>query len=449
MQPRELLTAAFHAAVLAVRAETVLPAHLPTPAHGRNIVVAAGKAAADMAACVEAHWPKDAELGGLAITRHGHGAPTHRIEVVEAGHPLPDAAGLAAAERLLALINGAGPDDQVIALISGGGSSLLSLPAEGLCSAGILAGQAGGTPALPVDSTATLADLRGVAAALLVSGAPIADINCVRKHLSRTLGGRLAQACNAPVTALLLSDVAGDDPAVIASGPFSPDPTTYADADAILLRWRVAVPDSVRLHLARGMAGAIEETPKPGDPCFSRVSTRVIGNGHTMLEGAAAYLTQAGMRPVILGDTFTGEAREVAQVFAALAREIQIHNSPWQAPVVLLSGGETSVTVRGGGKSNGRGGRNAEFLLALALALDGLPGVHALAADSDGIDGTEDNAGALLGPDTLIRARGLGLDSQAHLADNDAYGFFAALGDLLVTGPTRTNANDFRAILIT
>ena len=419
---RELLIGAFRAGVDAVSAEAVLPAHLPAPVRGRNIVVAAGKAAAAMAACVEAHWPEQANLEGLAVTRHGHGAPTKRIEVVEAGHPLPDSAGLAAAQRLLELVASAGPDDRVIALLSGGGSSLLSLPATYL----------------------SLADVQAVGRALLNSGAPIAEINCVRKHLSITLGGRLAQACRAPVTALLLSDVAGDDPAVIASRPFAPDPTTFADADAVLRRWGVVAPEAVRLYLARGMAGEIAETPKPGDPCFGRVETRVIGNGHTMLEGAAAHLAQAGIRAIILGDTYTGEAREVAQAFAALAREVRTHNGPWPAPVVLLSGGETSVSVRGGG----RGGRNAEFLLALALALDGLPGVHALAADSDGIDGTEDNAGAVIAPDTLARAAGLGLDARALLAGNDSYGFFAALGDLLLTGPTRTNANDLRAILI-
>lgn len=289
-----------------------------------------------------------------------------------------------------------------------------------------------------------LTDLRAVAAALLASGAPIADINCVRKHLSRSLGGQLAAACEAPVTALLLSDVAGDDPAVIASGPFSPDLSTYADALAVLERWNVAAPEAVRRHLQRGAAGDIAETPKPGDACFSRVTTRVIGNGHTLLEGAAIFLAEAGIRPVILGDTYSGEAREVAQVFAALAREIRNHNSPWTPPLVLLSGGETSVTVKG----KGRGGRNTEFLLALSLALDGLPGVHALAADSDGIDGSEDNAGAMIEPDTLTRAAELGLDPRALLADNDAHAFFSALDDLLVTGPTRTNANDFRAILI-
>lgn len=431
MSPRDLLTGAFLAGVDAVRAEALLPPHLPPPVRGRNIVIAAGKAAADMAACLEAHWPLAASLEGLALTRHGHGAPTVRIEVVEAGHPLPDAAGLKAAERVLALVRSAEPEDQVIALLSGGGSSLLSL-----CSAGF-------QPAVFQDAP-TLDDLRAVAADLLASGAPIAEINCVRKHLSATLGGQLAAACGAPVTALLLSDVAGDDPAVIASGPFAPDPTTHADALAVLERWRVAAPEAVENHLRRGAAGEIADTPKPGDACFERVTTRVIGNGHTLLEGAAIHLAEAGIRPIILGDTHSGEAREVAQVFAALAREIKQHHSPWVPPLVLLSGGETSVTVRG----RGRGGRNTEFLLALALALDGLPGVHALAADSDGLDGTEDNAGALITPDTLARAAGMGLDARAYLANNDAHAYFAALGDLLVTGPTRTNANDFRAILI-
>lgn len=427
MSPRELLIGAFQAGVEAVRAEALLPPHLPTPARGRNIVIAAGKAAADMAACLEAYWPLAASLEGLAITRHGHGVPTVRVEVVEAGHPLPDSAGLVAAERLLKLARSAGPEDQVIALLSGGGSSLLSLP----CSAGVPAGP-------------TLDDLRAVAAALLASGAPIADINCVRKHLSSTLGGHLAAACQAPVTALLLSDVAGDDPAVIASGPFAPDPTTYADALTVLERWNVSAPEAVRRHLQHGAAGELAETPKPGDPCFERVTTRVIGNGHTLLEGAAIYLAEAGVRPIILGDTHTGEASVVAQVFAALAREVRVHGSPWTAPVVLLSGGETSVTMHG----RGRGGRNTEFLLALALSLDGLPGIHALAADSDGLDGTEDNAGAVITPDTLARARGLGLNPRALLKENNSYNFFAALGDLVLTGPTRTNANDFRAILI-
>ncbi len=421
MSPRDILIGSFHAAVAAVQAEAVLPPHLAALKPGRLRVVGAGKAAAAMAACVEAHLP-DAELAGLVITRHGHGLPTRRIEVVEAGHPLPDRAGLAAAQRLLDLVSAAEPDERVLALISGGGSSLLSLPVAGV----------------------SLADLQAVSGALLNSGAPIDEINTVRKHLSQTLGGRLAAACRAPVTALMISDVAGDDPAVIASGPFAADATTYADALAILMQRGIAAPASVRRHLQAGAAGQIEETPKPGAACFDRVEQHVIANGRTMLQAAANYFQSHGIRPIVLGDTYSGKAREVAQTFAALAREIRAHGNPWRPPLVLLSGGETSVTLRG----RGRGGRNAEFLLALALALDGLADVHALAADSDGIDGSGDNAGALIAPDSLARAAALGVNARSHLADNDAYGFFTTLDDLLLTGPTRTNVNDFRAILV-
>jgi hydroxypyruvate reductase len=416
-----LLIGAFHAAVAAVQAEAVLPAHLPTPDSGRLIVVGAGKAAAAMAACVEAQLP-EVELSGLVITRHGHGLPTRHIEVIEAGHPLPDATGLGAAQRLLDRVHDAGPDDHVLALISGGGSSLLSLPVAGI----------------------PLAELQAVSGALLNSGAPIAEINAVRKHLSQTLGGRLAAACRAPVNALLISDVTGDDPAVIASGPFAPDASTYADALTVLARWDVPAPAAVQQHLSSGMAGKIEETPKPGAACFARIEHRVIANGRSALLAAAEYCQAHGIRPVILGDSYTGEAREVAQSFASLVREIRQHGNPWPTPVVLLSGGETTVTVRG----KGRGGRNAEFLLALALALNGLPGVHALAADTDGIDGTQDNAGAVIAPDTLARAAALGSDPRRHLAEHDSYGFFARLSDLLQTGSTRTNVNDFRAILL-
>jgi hydroxypyruvate reductase len=304
--------------------------------------------------------------------------------------------------------------DHVLALISGGGSSLLALPAGDI----------------------TLEELRAVTRDLLRSGAPIADINCVRKHLCLSLGGRLAQLVWAPITALLLSDVTGDDPAVIASGPFAPDPTTFADALAVLAHWRVQAPGSVLEHLDAGLRGDLHDTPKPGDPGFAQVENRVIGNGLTALHGAAAWLEARGVRCVIQGADFAGEARDLAAAFAAQARAAA-------GPVCLLSGGEAQVTVRG----SGRGGRNAEFLLALALALQGEAGLYALAVDTDGIDGTEDNAGALIGPDTLVRAVALGLDPQARLDDNDAYGFFAALGDLVVTGPTLTNANDFRAIL--
>lgn len=421
MSPRELLLSSYTTAVAAVQANALLPPHLAGLETRRVRVVGAGKAAAAMAACVEAHLP-NAGLSGLVITRHGHGVPTRLIEVVEAGHPLPDAAGLGAAQRVLELVRLATPDDQVLALISGGGSSLLSLPAEGV----------------------SLAELQAVTHALLNSGAPIAEINAVRKHLSRTLGGQLAAACRAPVTALLISDVTGDDPAVIASGPFAADASTYADALAILSRRAIEPPVAVLRHLRAGVAGGIAETPKAGAACFARVEHRVLANGRTALQAAADFFQAHGIQPVILGDSYTGEAREVAQAFAALAREIRLHGNPWPTPVALLSGGETSVRVAG----KGRGGRNAEFLLALALALNGMVNVHALAADTDGIDGTEDNAGAVIAPDSLARAAALGVDAASKLFDNDAYRFFDTLGDLVISGPTRTNVNDFRAILL-
>lgn len=421
--PLKRLREAFLAGVVAVLDPARLSPHLPPAPAGRILVVGAGKAAASMAAAVEAAYGSGVRLQGLVVTRHEHDLPTRTIRVRQAGHPLPDAAALRAAEEILRLVESAGPDDRVLGLISGGGSSLLTLPAEGL----------------------SLEDVKVVTQALLRCGAPIAEINCVRKHLSHILGGRLAAASRAPVRALIVSDVAGDDPAVIASGPFAPDPTTFADALDVLARWGVAPPAAVCAHLERGACGELPDTPKPGAACFRRVENRVIATGRTALEAAARLLAARGITAVILGDTVEGEAREVAGVFAALAREVRRHGSPWQPPVALLSGGETTVTVRG----SGRGGRNAEFALALALKLDGLPGVYALAADTDGIDGTEDHAGAWITPDTLARAAAQGIEARAHLADNDAYGFFSALGDLLVTGPTRTNVNDFRAILIT
>lgn len=433
MPPRKLLIDAFHAAIAAVQAKALLPPYLAKLAEekaARLIVVGAGKAAAAMAACVETQLP-DADLSGLVITRHGHAVATRHIEVVEAGHPLPDAAGLAAAQRLLDQVRQAPSESRVLALISGGGSSLLSLPVAGV----------------------GLAELQAVSKALLTSGAAIAEINTLRKHLSQTLGGRLAAACRAPVTALLISDVTGDDASVIASGPFSADASTYAEALSILARHHITPPENVLRHLQAGAAGDIAETPKPGAACFARVEQHIIANGRTALQAAAVYFAACGIRPVILGDTFSGEAREIAQAFAALVREIHAYGNPWPAPLVLLSGGETSVTVKTGedkaGDKTGRGGRNSEFLLALAIALNGLAGVYALSADSDGIDGSENNAGALLAPDSLARARALGIDARNQLDAHDAFGFFAGLGDLLTTGPTRTNVNDFRAILIT
>ena len=421
-EPRTLLLAAFHSAVSAVRAEALLPRHLPAPPKGRLLVVGAGKAAADMAACLERHWPPEAAVAGLVITRHGHGVPTRRIRVVEAGHPLPDQAGQHAARDMLALLRTAGPDDQVLALLSGGASSLLTLPAEGL----------------------SLGDISTTSHALLNSGAPIADINCVRKHLSLTLGGRLAAQCAAPMRVLILSDVSNDDPSVIASGPFSPDPGTFADALAVLARWRITPPAAILDHLTRGQAGQVPDTPKPGNSCFDRVETRIIGNGLTALHAAAAALHALGAQTEITHAAYAGDADALAHQLAEIARARQRQRLPGSAPLILLSGGETQVEVKGGG----RGGRNTAFLLQLARELQGLPAVYALAADTDGIDGTGDHAGACLAPDSLTRARERAINVDACLNNSDSYRFFALLGDLVITGPTRTNANDFRAVAI-
>lgn len=422
MNPRQLLIDSFHAAVAAAEPLAIVPAHLPRPPKGRTVVVGAGKAAASMARAVEDHWPSGAALDGLVITRYGHGLPTRRIRVVEAGHPVPDESGEAAAREILALAQALGPDDLLLALVSGGGSSLLSLPAEGV----------------------SMADLKAVTRELLRCGASIQEINTVRKHLSAIQGGRLAAACRAPTRALVISDVTGDDPTHIASGPCAPDPTTYADARAILREYGVDGPAPVVQRLERGAAGQLPETPKPGDPVFRRVENTVIATAHGSLVAGSEVLRRAGVPVAILGDSVAGEARDVAAVYAALVREVAAYGHPWQRSVALVSGGETTVTVRG----QGRGGRNAEFLLALTVELDGLRDVHALAADTDGIDGTEDNAGAVYGPDTLRRASRLGVDARAMLANNDGYTFFKGLGDLVLTGPTRTNVNDYRAILI-
>lgn len=419
LPPGALLRRLFDAAVARAMPEACLPAFVPNPPAGRTIVVGAGKAAAAMARVVEAAWPEDAALSGLAVTRVGHQSPTRRIEVVQAAHPVPDAAGRRAAERILGLVTGLSADDLVLCLISGGGSALMCLPAPGL----------------------TLQDKQAVCRALLVSGAPISEINCVRKHLSAIKGGRLAVACHpARVVTLAISDVPGDDPSVIASGPTVADRTTCADALAILRERRIDAPDAVWALLRDGRA----ETPKPGDPRIQRVETHVVATAQASLEAAAEVARRAGVTPLILSDCIEGEAREVAQVHAGIAKQVLRHSQPLGRPCVLLSGGETTVTVVGSGK----GGRNVEFLLALALALRGAPGVHALAADTDGVDGTEDNAGAVIAPDTLLRGAGLGVDAASHLANNDGYGFFSRLGDLVVTGPTRTNVNDFRAILV-
>ena len=416
--PATFLRGLYDTAVDAVSAERCLPAYLPAPsATGRTIVIGAGKGAAAMAKAVETRWP--GKLEGLVVTRYGHGADCRNIEVVEAAHPVPDDAGRQAAARMLAMVQGLSADDLVLCLISGGGSALLAMPAPGI----------------------TLAQKQAINKALLKSGATISEINCVRKHLSAIKGGRLALACApARVVTLLISDVPGDDPGVIASGPTLPDPTTCAQAQAVLDKYGIAVDASVRAHLHSG-AG---ESPKPGDPRFARNSTHVIATAHHALMAAADFARAAGITPFILSDEIEGESRDVALVHAAIARQVALHGQPFARPCVILSGGETTVTVRG----SGRGGRNAEFLLSFAAAVDGLPGIFALACDTDGIDGSEDNAGALYMPDSMARARQLGLRPRDMLADNDGYGFFSALGDLIVTGPTRTNVNDFRAILI-
>jgi glycerate 2-kinase len=417
MNPAALLREMFAQAVAAALPAHSLTAFLPPPPRGRTIVIGAGKAAASMAQVVEAHWP--GPLTGLVVTRTGHGLPCSRITVIEAGHPLPDADGLAAAARTLGLVHGLTEDDLVLFLASGGGSALLALPAPGI----------------------GLADKRAVGAALLKSGAPIADINGVRKHLSAVKGGRLAAAAfPARFVTLAISDVPGDDPGTIASGPGCADPTSFADARAILDRWAIAVPDAVRRHLEL----ATDETPKPGAPRLARAEAIIVATPRDSLLAAARLAESQGYRALVLGDSIEGEAREVAKTMAGIALSVRSHGLPFAPPLAILSGGETTVTVRG----NGQGGRNGEFLLALALALNGAAGIDAIACDTDGIDGTLDNAGAIIAADSLTRGRAIGLDPAALLDDNDSHRFFAALNDLVMTGPTRTNVNDFRAILI-
>ncbi len=412
---RALLRRMFDAGLDAVRAERVLPPHLPAPPAGRTLMLGAGKAGAPMALAVEAHWPADRPLSGLVIVPYGHGAPATRIEIVEAAHPVPDAAGQAAARRILEMARGLGPDDLLLALLSGGGSALMAVPADGL----------------------SLDDKRAVTRALLRSGAAIGEINAVRKHLSAIKGGRLAAAAwPAPTCALAVSDVPGDDPAVIASGPTVPDTTTFADARAVLAHYRIDPPGLALAHLE----AAQDETPKPGDPRLARSRMTVIARPADALAAAARAAESAGFRPIVLGDAIEGRAAQVAQEHARLAL---LHAARGER-VAILSGGELTVELRG----RGTGGPNHEYALALALALDGAPGIWALACDTDGIDGATDAAGALIGPDTLARAAAAGLDAARRLADNDSGNVFAALGDALQTGPTRTNVNDLRAILV-
>jgi hydroxypyruvate reductase len=429
--PRAFLRTLYDAAV-----QRALPAHntaafLPAPPatsgsqHGRTLVLGAGKAGGAMAAAVDALWPVAAPLSGLVVTRYDHVPPAYkarpgRIEVVEASHPVPDAAGQRAAQRMVELTRGLTANDLVLCLVSGGGSALLSMPAPGL----------------------TLADKQAVNKALLASGAAIDEMNCVRKHLSAIKGGRLAALCApARVVTLLISDVPGDAPEIIASGPTVPDASTCADALAILRRYGIDLPPAARAGLDSGAF----ETPKPGDAVFAGHEVHIIATPQQSLEAAAALACAAGVEAHILSDEIEGESREVGKVHAALARAVARRGEPFAKPCVILSGGETTVTVR---QKGGRGGRATEFLLGCAIALQGEPGVHVLAADTDGIDGIEDNAGALVTPSTLARAQALGLKAADFLDRNDAYNFFKPLGDLVVPGPTFTNVNDFRALYI-
>jgi glycerate 2-kinase len=412
-----LLRRMFDAAIASAQAAICIPPHLPAAPRGRQIVVGAGKAAAAMARAVEDNWP--GPLSGVVVTRYGYAVPCNHIEVLEAAHPVPDAAGLLGAQRVLEAVRGLGADDLVLCLISGGGSALLPLPAAGL----------------------TLEQKQNVNRALLKSGATISELNCVRRHLSAIKGGRLAAACYpARVLSLMISDVPGDRPIDIASGPTVGDPTTSADALSIVQRYGIDLPPPVLELLASGRG----ESVKPDDPRLARAAARIIATPQLALEAAAAVAREAAIPAYILGDAIEGEARDVGKVLAGVALQAAERDQPVTAPCVLLSGGETTVTVRG----NGRGGRNVEFLLSLAIALDGHARIYALAGDTDGVDGEEEIAGACLGPDSLARARALGLRPESSLQNNDAHSFFSALGDSLITGPTLTNVNDFRAILI-
>jgi hydroxypyruvate reductase len=429
MNPRELLIGSFRSALTAADPLGIVARHLPRPPAGRTAVVGAGKAGASMAKAVDLAWPRDAPLEGVVITRYRHGytgtESLQRIRVVEAGHPVPDESGEAAAKDIFALARSLTEDDLLLVLVSGGGSSLLSLPAEGL----------------------SMADLKTVTRELLACGAPIQEMNVVRKHLSLIQGGRLAAMTKAKVLALIVSDVAGDDPSAIASGPTVPDPSTYQDALDILHRYRIGPPLAIARHLSNGARGEHAETPKPGDAVFARVENRVIATAHASLAMAAAFFQQHGVTPLILGDTVCGEAREVAKVHAAIARQVRDHHHPFLPPVAIISGGECTVTLRGANQHSGRGGRCTEFLLSLAIELGNTP-MAAIACDTDGIDGSEDNAGAWLAPDAAVRAAKAGLDARALLDANDAWSYFHGLNDLIVTGPTRTNVNDYRAILV-
>lgn len=422
MSPRKLLLDSFNVAVAAADPLHIVSRHLPKPPKGHTLVVGAGKAAAAMALAVESHWPKEAGLDGIVITRYDHGLSTNRIAVYEAGHPEPDKQGEQVAREILVKVKQLGTEDLLLCLVSGGGSSLLSLPVAGI----------------------SMNNLKNVTRKLLRCGATIHEINTVRKHLSAIQGGRLAASCRAPILALIISDVTGDEPTNIASGPCAPDPTTYQDALAILERYRISKPISIMKILISGAKSKLNETPKPGDIIFQNVENRVIATSHNSLVAAGDFFRSKGIPTAILGDTVTGEARHVAKVYAALAHEIRQYGHPWRPPVVLISGGETTVTVNG----KGNGGRNTEFLLSLAIELAGTRKVYALACDTDGVDGLENNAGAIVEPDSLYRAEQLGINPVTLLANNDTHTFFKQIGDLVITNPTRTNVSDYRAIMV-
>lgn len=415
---REILMTAYRHALDAASPQQLVPAHLPPPPRGQTLVIGGGKAAAAMAQAVEEYWPADAPLSGWVVTRYGHGLPCRRIQVVEAGHPLPDGQGTRAARKMLDAITLLGQDDLLLVLLSGGGSSLLALPREGI----------------------DLMDLRAVTQGLLSCGASIREINTVRKHLTRFSGGQVAAMSNAPVVALIISDVVGNDPSDIASGPCAPDPTTYADALAILSRYSIKAPTAITTLLERGLSGKIADTPKAGDPVFTHVENRIIGSATQSLEAASRFLHAAEFKVINLGE-IEGAASEVARQHAQLLKAQLAHHG---RPLALLSGGETTVTVR---NPSGRGGRNTEYLLALGLSLRGERDIWAIACDTDGIDGTEDNAGAVWTPDSYARSLAQGIDADALLRYNQAYDFFSTMDNLVVTGPTRTNVNDFRLVL--
>ncbi len=417
MDQKAFLRSLFDAAIAAAQPMKTIAGLLPTPPKGRTLVIGAGKASAEMARALEAHWP--GPLTGLVVTRYGHRAPTRSIEILEAGHPVPDEAGASAARRMMQFVDGLTPDDLVIALMSGGGSALLPMPLPGL----------------------SLADKQVVNRSLLRSGATITEMNCVRRHLSGIKGGRLAAACApARLVTLAISDVPGDAPGDIASGPTVADPTSCADALTIARKYAIDLPPAVRDALEGGSG----ETPKPGDPRFPPNEFHLIAAPQASLEAAAAAARGHGITPYILGDDLEGESRDVGLIMAGIARQVARRRQPFPPPCVLLSGGETTVTVRGGG----RGGRNVEFLLSLAIALGGHERIYALAGDTDGVDGAEEIAGAFVGPTTLERALRAGMIPAERLVDNDGHGFFEALNDSIVTGPTLTNVNDFRAVLI-